>query len=468
MTKAGDKSRSLSPRHRTVTVSRLTCLTTEMQRYYYYLPSPNPFPQYYCLLFKGTRVAKTTLETKEISNQGAPVAFPQPGQQRYQESELVSGGGRGRVTKINAVALSLKSGRRAATTKLFFRYYARVRCNPLGVQPPLGQAPRRGTPGAVCRPGPCAGPRTPSPLCLPPPPPPPATAHSRPCAARGQEGAAAAGPRCSARPEGTKGPAGRAPPGKGPSPPPAGASAELAQEPGRLGGSEKPTPAPRAAPDRPLPLPPPTTSSPFPAGTWRLLGGARLPAAPDVLKADLAEAAGHNPPEPAGGAAQEAAALAGEGGEVVHGGGANGRGGPWPGRTRSSARPRSTTCANFGARPRLHLKGPRRRRRRWARPGAVRVPGRGSRSRGARGHRPHRWGRAGREPGSPRCGVVRAQGQRLLSGTLLPQLPPLPRLSRLLGFCTGPRRRRSGPNPLSAAGRWMARPLPERAEGCRP
>lgn len=83
-------------------------------------------------------------------------------------------------------------------------------------------------------------------------------------------------------------------------------------------GGKKPNPVPREIPDRALPMPPPC---PFPAGTWRRLGGARCPAAPAVLEAHLAEAAGHGPPEAAGGATQEAAALAGEGGEVIHGGG---------------------------------------------------------------------------------------------------------------------------------------------------
>lgn len=66
----------------------------------------------------------------------------------------------------------------------------------------------------------------------------------------------------------------------------------------------------------------------------------RSPAAEAVLEADLAEAAGHDPPEAAGGAAQQAAALAGDGREVVHGAGApTGRGGPWPGRAEHAAPP---------------------------------------------------------------------------------------------------------------------------------
>lgn len=43
----------------------------------------------------------------------------------------------------------------------------------------------------------------------------------------------------------------------------------------------------------------------------------RSPAVEAVLEADLAEAAGHDPPEAAGGAAQEAAALAGDGGLIL-------------------------------------------------------------------------------------------------------------------------------------------------------
>lgn len=125
----------------------------------------------------------------------------------------------------------------------------------------------------------------------------------------------------------------------------------------------------------------PAAPSPIPAGTWRGLSGLRDRIAHAVLEADLAEAAGHGRPEAAGGAAEQTAALASEGGEVVHGGGApDGRGDH---RQPAHAaplgrRPRFTTWGNFGVRPRLHLKEPRRRRS-WVRAGPGRQRGTGRR-----------------------------------------------------------------------------------------
>lgn len=88
-------------------------------------------------------------------------------------------------------------------------------------------------------------------------------------------------------------------------------------------------------------------------------------------------------------------------------------------------RPRSTTCANFGARPRLHLKGPQRRRRRWARTGATRRPcgvrGPDSRSRG--GPRPPLPTRLRRARGR---GSVSSAGRSSRGCPSAPHLPEAP------------------------------------------
>lgn len=117
-------------------------------------------------------------------------------------------------------------------------------------------------------------------------------------------------------------------------------------------------------------------------------------------------------------------------------------------------RPRSTTCANFGARPRLHLKEPQRRRRRWARTGATRRPcgvrGPDSRSRG--GPRPPLPTRLRRARGR---GSVSSAGRSSRSCPSAPHLPEAP--------CFYTRSGRGRVGQTSPRREEMARPLPGKA-----
>lgn len=352
------------------------CPTTERQRYYFCPYHHQTYSQSTAACSSGAPERQKPPRTprrpqiRELVLQSLSLTLVSKSTRKW----CLCVGGVGNETKVNAVVLSLKSGTRAARAKLpvWFLVVTRRAATPSGRSLRSGRRRRQGSRPATARQGTAAGqalarlPAPPLPPALPSPPSPAARAE-QPAAGRRDT----AGQGC--EPGAGRGAAGRSRLGKGPSPPPAPATLSLPpQLAPRRGGSEGARSRTRC-PERPLTERCPRAPRPLPrrylAPVWRgpVPRGSGCPGS--------GPGGGRRARPPRGGWRCRAGGgrpcrwrwwgspWRGDG--VLTAGGRRGRAGQ---RTPRGRRPRSTTCANFGARPRLHLKGPRRRRRGWARP----------------------------------------------------------------------------------------------------